>query len=491
MSAPVGHREADLLVIGFGKGGKTPAATQALQGRRVLMVEQSAAMYGGTCINIGCVPTKSMVYHAEEAADRLPSRSIYTQAVLATRNLTADLRAANFAMLNSLPSVDVLTGTASFIDEHTVAVQTADTVVSVSAQIIVVNTGSEPVWPDVPGLHDNRHAVTSTELLSIEDLPERMVVLGGGYVGLEFAAMYAAYGTQVTVLEHHDAMLAGEDSEISSAALTLIARAGVSLISSVTVTAVDGRNVHYRHAGGESTVAGDCILVASGRKPATVGLGLENAGVITRSDGSIVVDERLRTSQPHIFAIGDVNGGPQFTYVSLDDYRVVHDQLSGSGRRTTLTRQAVPYVLFMTPPLARVGMTRTGRPTIRADDQGRFPTGIPDGDGAPGPHRRTVRRVDEGGRRRRLRSDPGGSTAELRRPRNNQCRLTRDAARDLRHRLARLDLHTPVDDRGIQPASRDAELATLTRRVGTATHAATRLPTKEEWAQRRAARYLQ
>lgn len=349
--------DADLVVIGFGKGGKTLAATLGKQGKRVVMIERSAAMYGGTCINIGCVPTKSMVFQAEEVSVHPPEPSVYTNAIRATADLTSGMRDENFAMLDTIPSVDVLTGTASFVDPHTVTVDTADGFVTVTGRTIVIGTGSEPTWPDVPGLRDNPRAVTSTDLLSTEDLPARLVVLGGGYVGLEFAAMYAAYGAEVTVLERHDAVLAREDDDIATCATELLAEAGVHVVTSAQVTAVDGGTVHYEVGGAPTSVDADLILVALGRHPVTADLGLANAGVATRPDGSIEVDEHLRTNVAHVFAVGDVNGGPQFTYVSLDDYRIVADQLTGAGSRSTTDRRAVPFSLFMTPPLSRVGLT--------------------------------------------------------------------------------------------------------------------------------------
>lgn len=353
--------EADLVTIGFGKGAKTLAAALGARGRRVVMIEQSAQMYGGTCINIGCVPTKSLVFQAEHlqqtGAGHPPDPGVYTHAVHATADLTADLRAKNFAMLDSLATVDVLTGTATFVDAHTVSVQTADGEVIVTGEHIVIGTGSEPVVPDIPGLHGNDRVVTSTDLLVTEELPRQLVVLGGGYVGLEFAAMYARYGAEVTVLERHPAILGQEDDDVAAAATELLAAAGVHIVTSAAVTAVDGATVHYEVDGVSASVQGDRILVALGRRPVTAELGLDRAGVDTRADGSVVVDQHLRTNQPHIFAVGDVNGGPQFTYVSLDDYRVVLDQLDGTGRRSTADRVAVPYVLFMTPPLARVGLT--------------------------------------------------------------------------------------------------------------------------------------
>lgn len=349
--------DADLVVIGFGKGGKTLAATLGKQGKRVVMIERSAAMYGGTCINIGCVPTKSMVFQAEEVSVHPPEPSVYTNAIRATADLTSGMRVENFAMLDTIPSVDVLTGAASFVDPHTVTVDTADGTVTVTGRTIVIGTGSEPTWPDVPGLRDNPRAVTSTDLLSTEDLPAHLVVLGGGYVGLEFAAMYAAYGAEVTVLERHDAVLTREDDDIVSCATELLAEAGVRLVTAAQVTAVDGGTVHYEVGGAPTSVDADLILVALGRHPVTADLGLPNAGVATRPDGSIEVDEHLRTNVAHVFAVGDVNGGPQFTYVSLDDYRIVADQLTGAGSRSTTDRRAVPFSLFMTPPLSRVGLT--------------------------------------------------------------------------------------------------------------------------------------
>ena len=350
--------QADLVVIGFGKGGKTLAATLGRQGKRVVLVERSASMYGGTCINVGCVPTKSMIYQAERATMRPPHPGVYVAAGRNTAALTAGMRAENFAMLDIIPTVDVLTGQARFLDPHTVAVRTADGEVTVTGRTIVVGTGSEPTWPDIPGLRDSRHAVTSTGLLSTVELPHRLVVLGGGYVGLEFAAMYAGYGAEVTVLERHPAILEREDDDIASCANDLLtADGGVCIVTSATVTAIDGHTVHYEVDGTATSVEGDRILVASGRRPVTAELDLHNAGIRRRPDGSIEVDEYLRTSQPHVFAVGDVNGGPQFTYVSLDDYRIVLDQLTDTGTRSTANRRAVPYVLFMTPALARVGLT--------------------------------------------------------------------------------------------------------------------------------------
>ncbi|BBX06303.1 FAD-dependent oxidoreductase [Mycolicibacterium aichiense] len=362
MPLNVEHIEADLAVIGFGKGGKTLAAALGRQGRRVVMIEQSALMYGGTCINIGCVPTKSMVYRAEHLTPGGVYEDAYRSAVAATADLTADLRAVNFAMLDNLDTVTVLTGHARFTDPHTLQVETVGgATVTVVAQSIVIGTGSRPVLPDIPGLSTTPQVMTSTELLSLPELPGLLTVLGGGYVGLEFAAMFARYGSEVTVLEHGPRILGREDADVAACLHDILSSRGVEIVTAAEVTSVtEARQaawVTFQADRMQHAVEADAVLVALGREPVTDDLGLAEAGVETTGARAIVVDEYLRTSQPHIFAVGDVNGGPQFTYISLDDYRVVLSQLAGDGSRSTASRTAVPYVLFTSPPLARVGLT--------------------------------------------------------------------------------------------------------------------------------------
>ncbi|MGH3587644.1 MAG: FAD-dependent oxidoreductase, partial [Pseudonocardia sp.] len=351
---------------------KTLAAAMASRGQRVVMVEQSAQMYGGTCINIGCVPTKALVHEAQSADPRVDDDEWYRGAVERTADLTSLLRGKNFAMLDTLDTVTVLTGRAAFVDPRTLEVRAGDDVLRVSATTVVVNTGADPALPPVPGLRESAHVVTSTALLERRERPRHLVVLGGGYVAVEFASMHAAFGDRVTLLERGPRILKAEDPDVADAAATILAESGVTLLTDAAVTAVrdDGpeSEVTYRDgAGDESTVRGDVVLAALGRVPHTADLNLEAAGVRTDERGAIVVDEHLRTSQEHVFAVGDVNGGPQFTYVSLDDYRIVLDQLVGDGARSTGDRRAIASAIFMTPPLARVGLTETqaratGRP---------------------------------------------------------------------------------------------------------------------------------
>jgi pyruvate/2-oxoglutarate dehydrogenase complex dihydrolipoamide dehydrogenase (E3) component len=352
---------ADLLVIGFGKGGKTLAATMGRLGKRVVMVEQSDQMYGGTCINIGCVPTKALVHRARSRRAGDEAQPWYRQSVGAVEQLTTLLRGNNFRMLDTIDSVTVVTGKARFLDATTVEVAAGDDRLTIGAETIVVNTGSEPVVPEIPGLRASAHAITSTDLIGTADLPRRLAILGGGYLGIEFASIYRQFGAEVTVLEGGPRIMRREDDDIAAAATEILRDEGIALVTGARVTEVrdtdGGVSIAYERDGEQLTLEVDRILLAAGRAPATRDLGLEAAGVTTTARGAIAVDEHLRTSQPHVFAIGDVNGGPQFTYISLDDSRIVADQLIGSGRRSTADRVAVPQTLFMTPPLATVGLT--------------------------------------------------------------------------------------------------------------------------------------
>jgi len=352
---------ADVLVIGFGKGGKTAAHTLAAAGKRVVMVERSANMYGGTCPNVGCVPTKMLVHYSNARRIEDDAQQFFATSIAGVRALTSAFRAGNFESLDGRETATVITGTARFLDPHTVAVGEGDDRITVTAPTILVNTGSEPVVPPIPGLAGSKHLVSSTELTKAATLPERLVVVGGGYLGLEFASIYQHFGTHVTVVEAAGRLLPREDEDIAATAREILEGDGIRIITGAKVTQVTDSGavavVEYTKDGERHTVEASALLPATGRRPVTEDLRLDAAGVRTRPNGAIEVDEYLRTSQPHIYALGDVNGGPQFTYVSLDDARIVLDQLLGQGKRTTADRVAVPRTLFLTPPLATVGLT--------------------------------------------------------------------------------------------------------------------------------------
>lgn len=355
------HLNADVLVVGFGKGGKTAAHALAEAGRSVILVEQDENMYGGTCPNVGCVPSKMLVHYSNARRLEDDAQEFFAHSVAGVKALTDAFRAGNFESLNGRTGAMVLTGRARFVDEHTVSVGSADDEITVTAPTILINTGSEPVVPEIPGLAESRHRVSSTDLIRKDTLPGRLTIIGGGYLGLEFAGIYRNFGADVTVLESAARFLPREDEDVADAVTGILSGDGVHLITGADVLEVRDEAgaavIVYRIGDRTAELRTDAVLPATGRRPATSSLDLAAAGVAVDARGAIEVDERLRTSRPHIFALGDVNGGPQFTYVSLDDARVVLDQLLGAGRRSTRDRVAVPHVLFTTPPLSTVGLT--------------------------------------------------------------------------------------------------------------------------------------
>ena len=358
--------EVDVVVLGWGKGGKTLAGALGRAGKRVALVERSGQMYGGSCINIQCVPTKALIHQAESRPAGADAGDWFAGAVGRRDSLVAKLRARNHAMLADVDAVTLVEGHARFIGPRQVEVQAGANRLVIDAETVVVNTGSIPVAPPIEGAPDSSRVHDSTTLQHVDPLPRRLVVVGGGYVGLEFAGMFAHFGSQVTLIDRHDELMPGEDRDVADAVKALLEEQGVEIAQGAEVTSVrddGGADVSVAYAssgtGGADELVADAVLLATGRRPATADLGLDKASVKTDDRGYIVVDGQLRTSVPGVFAIGDVNGGPQFTYVSLDDYRIVLDQLTGDGRRSTADRVAVPSTTFLTPPLARVGVNET------------------------------------------------------------------------------------------------------------------------------------
>jgi pyruvate/2-oxoglutarate dehydrogenase complex dihydrolipoamide dehydrogenase (E3) component len=352
---------ADVLVLGFGKAGKTAATRLARLGRRVVLVEQSERMYGGTCPNVGCVPSKGMVHHSGLRRPEDPPQEFYARAVEEVQAVRELMRAGNRDAMDAMESVELITGHASFVDPHTVRVDVDGEPRMITADTILLNTGSEPGIPDIPGLRGSSRAMDSTRLLESRVLPERLVILGTGAIGIELGQVYRHFGSAVTLLGSRPRILPEQDEDVAATAHAILVGDGLRIETGARVTqvrdAASAAVVVYEQDGAEQTVEADAVLVAAGRTAATRGLGLDVAGVRTTDAGDVVVDDQLRTSQPHIYALGDVNGGPHHTYISLDDSRIVMDQLAGEGRRSRADRVAIPQTLFMTPPLATVGLT--------------------------------------------------------------------------------------------------------------------------------------
>ena len=357
----------DVIIIGFGKGGKTLAAEFAKRGRKVAIVERSDKMYGGTCINIGCIPTKTLVHQAKIASGMkdatFEERSeFYRNAISVKEAVTSALRNKNYHNLADNPNVTVYTGVGSFVSSDVVSVRTSTEEIMLTSKQIIINTGAETVIPPIEGVAGNPLVYTSTSIMELTELPRRLVIIGGGYIGLEFASMYASFGSQVTVLESYPELIVREDRDIAASVKETLEKKGIVFRMNAKVQSVkhigDGALVVFSDSqtGEVVELEADAVLLATGRRPNTKDLNLEVAGVETDARGAIIVDEYLKTTQPNIRAVGDVKGGLQFTYISLDDYRIIREDLFGDKERTTNDRNPVSYSVFIDPPLARIGL---------------------------------------------------------------------------------------------------------------------------------------
>lgn len=359
----------DLVVIGWGKGGKTLARTLGARGMRVALVEESSTMYGGTCINVACVPTKALVASASRRRSDDDPDTYFTASVRRRDTLVGAMRNKNYAMLADLDAVSVYDGHAEFVtpaeemragatSRHVVAVEGPEgDRVLVAAPVVVVNTGTTPRRPDLPGA-DGPRVHDSTTIQHVSPRPAELVVVGAGPVGLEFASLFTGFGSRVTVVDRHERILPREDADVAAAIRQDMADRGITFRHGSAVAEIrdDGDRATVVLTDG-AHLGADAVLFAVGRTPRTAGLGLERIGVVLDERGYIPVDDHLRTAVPGIYAVGDVNGGPQFTYVSLDDHRILLDELVGEGGRSTADRTAVPRALFIEPTFARVGLS--------------------------------------------------------------------------------------------------------------------------------------
>lgn len=358
----------DAIIIGFGKGGKTLVADFADRGWTVAMIERSEEMYGGTCINVGCIPTKALVHLSEISEYCRPSAfseqaAEYRQAIVAKNQITAFLRKKNFDNLDQKSNVTIYTGIASFVSSTIIRIKAGNEIREIESGRIFINTGSSTVIPDIPGMNASKRVYTSTSIMELETLPAHLVIVGGGYVGLEFASIYAGFGSKVTVLETASRLIPREDEDISRAVRDTLEKKGIAFHTDVSVRNVEDKEaetiVKYVNNRDESEVhlPADAVLLATGRKPNTEGLNLEAIGVKLTQRGAVEVDDRLHSSVPGIWALGDVKGGLQFTFISLDDSRIIRDELFGQGLRKTSDRDPVAYSVFIDPPLSRIGLS--------------------------------------------------------------------------------------------------------------------------------------
>ena len=344
------------IIIGFGKGGKTLAKFLAQHGEQVLVVEKSKQMYGGTCINIACLPSKRLIIEAAHGTS-------FEDAVDGKNVMTAQLRQKNYQMLASEDNITVLDGTAHFTGNHTINVQTPDgKELAYKGDRVFINTGATPSIPDIPGLKNSPFLLNSTDAMNQDKLPRELVIIGGGYIGLEFANMFASFGSRVTILDHHKSLLPREDDDVAEMVIQNFKDNGVKFEVGVNIKDISEQDeqaaiTFTRGDNHEITIFADKILAATGRQPETASLDLQNTDIKVDKKGAIVVNDLLQTTVPNVWAIGDVKGGPQFTYISLDDFRIIKDELFGNKERRVSDRLIVPTNVFIEPSLAQVGLT--------------------------------------------------------------------------------------------------------------------------------------
>jgi pyridine nucleotide-disulphide oxidoreductase dimerisation region len=391
-------KKYDAVIIGFGKGGKTLAGFLAGKGQNVALIEKSDKMYGGTCINVGCIPSKKLVNSTKVLKDKGLSsiedkEKFYTESIENKNTLIGALRGKNYEMLASKENITVYDGTGSFVSKNVVNVENNGENVQIEGEKIFINTGAATIIPNIKGLKESNYVYTSTSIMELKELPKKLTIIGAGYIGLEFASMYSEFGSEVTVIDMGDRLMPREDEEIAERVKAILEAKGIKFLLKSKIEEISDRNdkgyVKISGENGESEVESDAILVAIGRKPNTEGLNLEAAGVKTDERGAVVVDETLKTTADNIWAMGDVKGGLQFTYISLDDFRIIRDNVYGNGSRTINDRNVIPYSVFINPPLSRVGMTekeaiekgyevKTGRLEAMAIPKGKI-EGVTDG----------------------------------------------------------------------------------------------------------------
>ena len=361
----------DALIIGSGQAGNPLATALAEAGRTVILVEE--AHLGGSCVNYGCVPTKTILASAERlhqvrTAGELGIRlggvaEVDMPAVMARKDalLAHSRHNLHEALVKNHPNVTVLRGHAAFTGSHTVRVQETKSQTSdIKAKQVFINTGTRAAAPDLPGLAEVDY-LTTTGLLAVQEVPEHLLILGGGYIGLEFGQMFRRFGSRVTIVETGHQLLEREDDDVCECLQKALTDDGIELVFSA-----QARRVSRNDAGeialtldtphGERRLHGSHLLVAVGRQPNSDTLNLAVTGVKTDEKGYIQVNSRLQTDARHIYALGDVHGGPQFTHISYDDFRVVRDNLLHRGCRSAKQRP-LPYCVFTDPQLGRIGLS--------------------------------------------------------------------------------------------------------------------------------------
>ena len=370
-------KEFDAIVIGAGQAGVPLAKKLAQSGLKTALIEKR--MVGGTCINDGCTPTKAMVasarlaYLASRSGDLgidIPAYSIDFKAVMARKSaIVVQFREGAIKGVEKTENLTLIYGEAKFKDDQTIYVNGKDgNFENYTAKQIFINTGASPVIPQIEGVNEIKY-LTSTTILQLEEIPEHLLIVGGGYIGLEFGQMFRRFGSKVTLLEKSRRLMPKEDDDVCEVMSEIFKEDGIEILTEAEVTKFsNGSNgkisVTVKLKGKESNHTCTHVLLASGRKPQTEALGLENTSVECDDHGHVKVNEFLETKAKNVYALGDVKGGPAFTQISYNDYVIVTKNLLENAKMSTVNRM-VPYCMFTDPQLGRVGITED-----EAEEQG-------------------------------------------------------------------------------------------------------------------------
>jgi pyruvate/2-oxoglutarate dehydrogenase complex dihydrolipoamide dehydrogenase (E3) component len=370
----------DAVIIGTGQAGKPLSFALADLGWKVALIER--AELGGTCINTGCTPTKTMVASAQVAHyGRDAARwgvlasdvEVDLPAVVTRKNqVVQNARASIQKRIDARPNIKLVRGPARFVAPHQVQVGAE----VFESEKIFINTGTRPAVPQIPGL-DTVPFLTNATIMELQAVPEHLLILGGGYIGLEFGQMFRRFGSRVTIIHNGERILPREDPDIVSALTTALEAEGIVLRMNLETKRVENRNgalgLTLESDGRGEALQGSHLLVATGRKPNTDDLGLEAAGILAGARGYIKVNGRLETNVPGIWALGDVKGGPAFTHISYNDYQIAYANIV-EGKNLSIENRYLPYALFTDPQLGRVGITESqARASGRKFKMGTFP----------------------------------------------------------------------------------------------------------------------
>ncbi|WP_044888924.1 dihydrolipoyl dehydrogenase family protein [Mycoplasmopsis glycophila] len=361
----------DLIIIGWGKAGKTLANKLGNLEQKIALIEKDPKMYGGTCINVGCLPTKSLVHDAKLVSqmrqlgtvdDYENNNAFFKKAMEHKKKLVEKLNKVNFEILEKNQNVTLFLGDAAIESENSVQVTTKDwDKIILKAHKILINTGAKANKLSIEGA-DSKNVLTSEELLEIHELPKDILIVGAGFIGLEFASIFNHFGSRVTIFQKGEAFLPTEDNDDANAVKENLIKRGIQMDFDIDLIKFEDlqngkTKVYYKQNNIEKEAIFDKILVSIGRRPNIDGLDLEKAKIQLNEKGIIISNNLLQTTNPNVYVAGDVKGGYQFTYISLDDSRIIFPQLTNQASDYTKDkRKYVPFSSFIDPVYARAGL---------------------------------------------------------------------------------------------------------------------------------------